>query len=98
MVPHLKIEEAIAAIIGDAPCCVTSVADDRRGERLVALYVQPEIEPAALWKRLADTELPKLWLPKREDLLLVEAIPMLGTGKVDLRVVREVAEQRGAAA
>jgi hypothetical protein len=32
-----------------------------------------------------------LWLPKREDLRLVEAIPTLGTGKVDLRAVRQLA-------
>jgi acyl-[acyl-carrier-protein]-phospholipid O-acyltransferase/long-chain-fatty-acid--[acyl-carrier-protein] ligase len=93
MVPHLKIEEAIANAIGDAPCCVTSVADDRRGERLVAIYVQPEIESAALWKRLTETELPKLWIPKREDLLLVEAIPLLGTGKIDLRAVKQIAQE-----
>ena len=27
MVPHLKVEEAIAEHLGDAPCCVTAVAD-----------------------------------------------------------------------
>jgi len=32
-----------------------------------------------------------LWLPKREDLHLVEAIPTLGSGKVDLRRVRDLA-------
>ncbi len=91
MVPHLKIEEAIAAAIGDAPCCVTSVADDRRGERLMALYVQPAMAPAELWRRLTETDLPKLWIPKREDILQVESIPLLGTGKIDLRAVKEVA-------
>ena len=40
MVPHLQIEEAIAGVLGDAPCAVTAVADEQRGERLVALYVQ----------------------------------------------------------
>jgi acyl-[acyl-carrier-protein]-phospholipid O-acyltransferase/long-chain-fatty-acid--[acyl-carrier-protein] ligase len=40
---------------------------------------------------LCRTELPRLWLPKREDLRLLEAIPTLGTGKVDLRAVRQLA-------
>ncbi len=48
MVPHLKVEEAIAAV--GAQSCVTSIADDRRGERLVALYVHAEMEPAELCK------------------------------------------------
>jgi acyl-[acyl-carrier-protein]-phospholipid O-acyltransferase/long-chain-fatty-acid--[acyl-carrier-protein] ligase len=91
MVPHLRVEEAIAAAIGDAPCCVTSVADDRRGERLIALYVQPGMAPAEVWRRLSESGLPKLWLPKREDLLPVDEIPMLGSGKIDLRAVREIA-------
>jgi hypothetical protein len=35
--------------------------------------------------------MPKLWLPKRDDLRFIEVIPTLGTGKVDLRSVREIA-------
>jgi acyl-[acyl-carrier-protein]-phospholipid O-acyltransferase/long-chain-fatty-acid--[acyl-carrier-protein] ligase len=94
MVPHLKVEEGLATVIGDAPCCVTAVADDKRGERLVALYVHESVEPAELWRRLSETDLPKLWIPKREDFVRVEAIPLLGTGKVDLRAVREMAAAR----
>jgi acyl-[acyl-carrier-protein]-phospholipid O-acyltransferase/long-chain-fatty-acid--[acyl-carrier-protein] ligase len=90
MVPHLKVEEAIAAV--GAQSCVTSIADDRRGERLVALYVHAEMEAAELWRRLAETDLPRLWLPKREDLHRVESIPQLGTGKVDLRAARATAQ------
>jgi acyl-[acyl-carrier-protein]-phospholipid O-acyltransferase/long-chain-fatty-acid--[acyl-carrier-protein] ligase len=91
MVPHLKVEEAIAA--AGAQSCVTSIADDRRGERLIALYVHADMEPADLWRRLSETDLPKLWLPKREDLHRIESIPMLGTGKVDLRAAKNLAQQ-----
>jgi acyl-[acyl-carrier-protein]-phospholipid O-acyltransferase/long-chain-fatty-acid--[acyl-carrier-protein] ligase len=47
--------------------------------------------PQSLWERLCETELPRLWLPKREDCHFIEAIPTLGTGKVDLRAVRDLA-------
>jgi acyl-[acyl-carrier-protein]-phospholipid O-acyltransferase/long-chain-fatty-acid--[acyl-carrier-protein] ligase len=67
---------------------VTAVADDQRGERLVALYVQPGTTPADLWQRLSDTELPRLWLPKRENIYQVDDLPLLGTGKLDLRAVK----------
>jgi acyl-[acyl-carrier-protein]-phospholipid O-acyltransferase / long-chain-fatty-acid--[acyl-carrier-protein] ligase len=88
MVPHLKVEEAILSVLGDAACAVTGVPDEQRGERLVALYVCPEVAPAELWKRLSETDLPKLWLPKRENLYQVDALPQLGTGKLDLRAIK----------
>ncbi len=88
MVPHLKVEEAILNAMGDGHCAVAAVPDDQRGERLVALYVHTEISPAELWKRLNATELPRLWVPKRENLYQVESLPQLGTGKLDLRGVK----------
>lgn len=92
MVPHMKIEEQIQLLLdAQYACAVTSVPDDARGERLVAFYTDPELQASDLWERLCRTELPRLWLPKREDLRFVEAIPSLGTGKVDLRAVRQLA-------
>jgi len=98
MVPHLKVEEAIYAIAGGHACAVTGIPDDQRGERLVALYTSPEIEPADLWQRLAETDLPRLWLPKRENICRVEALPVLGTGKLDLRGVKAKALELAAGA
>jgi acyl-[acyl-carrier-protein]-phospholipid O-acyltransferase/long-chain-fatty-acid--[acyl-carrier-protein] ligase len=100
MVPHMKVEEEIQAILDPAhSCAVTAVADDARGERLVAFFTDPAHAPHELWERLCRTELPRLWLPKREDVRWIEAIPTLGTGKVDLRAVRRLAsgEQAGEA-
>ena len=68
-----------------------------RARMLVTAFVLPTFftDPAArnhaLWEQLCLTQLPRLWLPKREDIRFVEAIPSLGTGKVDLRGVRELA-------
>ena len=99
MVPHLKIEECIAAAIGEShQCAVTSVADEIRGERLVALFTDFDVPAATLWERLCQSELPRLWLPRREDLHCVEAIPTLGTGKADLRQIRQLALERAASA
>jgi acyl-[acyl-carrier-protein]-phospholipid O-acyltransferase / long-chain-fatty-acid--[acyl-carrier-protein] ligase len=93
MVPHLKVEEAIYAIIGEYGCAVTGVPDDQRGERLVALYTCPDTAPAELWQRLSETSLPKLWVPKRENVYQVDALPTLGTGKLDLVGVKAKAHQ-----
>ncbi|MBM4258300.1 MAG: MFS transporter [Deltaproteobacteria bacterium] len=91
MVPHLRIEEAIHQILGEASCVVTAIPDEQKGERLIVLYTHTEYTPDVLWTHLNQTDLPKLWVPKREHLFAVEAIPVLGTGKVDLRAVRVTA-------
>jgi acyl-[acyl-carrier-protein]-phospholipid O-acyltransferase/long-chain-fatty-acid--[acyl-carrier-protein] ligase len=94
MVPHLKIEEAVVQATGGEPCCVTGIPDERKGERIAVLYTAAGISEAELWQRLAATDLPRLWLPKREDIHRVDAIPALGTGKVDFRGVRALAIER----
>ena len=93
MVPHLKVEEAILNVLGDAQCVVTGIPDDQRGERLVALYVHPTLTPADLHRKISETDMPRLWIPKRENLYPVEALPLLGTGKLDLRGVRNRAQE-----
>ena len=60
----------------------------------MALYVEASVSPEALWEKLTQTELPRLWLPKRDDLHVVDAIPTLGTGKVDLRKVKQLALEK----
>ena len=94
MVPHVKVEDAINAILGDVASVVTAVPDATKGERLVAFYARPDLTPEALWEQLCRTDLPRLWLPRRESLVLIEAIPTLGTGKVDLRTVKRLALER----
>ena len=85
MVPHLKIEETITRVLGDTPCVVTAIPDESKGERLVAFHTSKSMSPEALWSQLCESSLPKLWIPKRENLYYVDAIPLLGTGKVDLK-------------
>jgi acyl-[acyl-carrier-protein]-phospholipid O-acyltransferase/long-chain-fatty-acid--[acyl-carrier-protein] ligase len=96
MVPHIRIEEAIGSVIGDAVCAVTAIADEQRGERVVALYAGSELSPVELWQRLSETALPKLWLPKCENLYPVKEIPLLGTGKLDLRALKLRAQELAA--
>ena len=88
MVPHLLVEDLIAKACGDAPCAVTGLPDERKGERLAVLYTDPNLTPEDLWRRLSETDLPKLWLPKLENIHRVDELPVLGTGKLDLRGVR----------
>jgi acyl-[acyl-carrier-protein]-phospholipid O-acyltransferase / long-chain-fatty-acid--[acyl-carrier-protein] ligase len=94
MVPHVKIEDAINEALGESCSAVTAVPDPARGERLVVFHTRAEVTADALWDRLSATDLPKLWLPRRENIHHLEAIPTLGTGKVDLRQLRQLAVER----
>src|SRR5262249_56396726 len=58
MVPHLKVEEAILAVLGDAQCAVTGVPDEQRGERLVALYAHSEMSAPEILQKLNASDLP----------------------------------------
>ena len=93
MVPHLKIEDAINDVLGEACAAVTAVPDDARGERLVAFYTKMDVDPAHVWDQLSKTSLPKLWLPRRDNIFAIESLPTLGSGKLDLRGLRELAQR-----
>lgn len=85
MVPHGKVEAAIDAILGDRCSVVLSLPDAKKGERLGVLYVSDALEPAELADRLQQSGLPSLWIPRRDAMARVAELPLLATGKVDLR-------------
>jgi acyl-[acyl-carrier-protein]-phospholipid O-acyltransferase/long-chain-fatty-acid--[acyl-carrier-protein] ligase len=92
MVPHGKLEEAMAEILGqDGKVVVVSLPCEERGEKLAAIFQHAGWTAEGLAKALLETGLPKLWLPKRDCLVAVEEVPLLGTGKVDLRRAKELA-------
>jgi hypothetical protein len=95
MVPHGRVEEAIEAILGgdELRVAVAGVPDEKKGERLVVLHTRLPLGVEELWRRLNASELPKLWLPRREDFHEVAELPLLGTGKLDLRAVRKLAAE-----
>ena len=94
MVPHIKVEDTINAVLGEVCSAVISVPDAARGERLVAFYTRVDVSGDQLWEQLAQSDLPRLWVPKREHLFAIDVIPSLGTGKVDLRRLRALADER----
>jgi acyl-[acyl-carrier-protein]-phospholipid O-acyltransferase/long-chain-fatty-acid--[acyl-carrier-protein] ligase len=73
------------------------VPDEKKGERLVVLHTltQDDIEPVL--ENLSSTGLPNLWVPRRSDFFHVDELPRLGTGKLDLRRVREIASRLSSA-
>jgi acyl-[acyl-carrier-protein]-phospholipid O-acyltransferase/long-chain-fatty-acid--[acyl-carrier-protein] ligase len=93
MVPHVKIEEKLheLAEADEQTFVVTGVPDDKKGERLVVLHNLPEGKLGVVLERLARCDLPNLWLPRPNQFFQVAEFPHLGTGKLDLRRIRELA-------
>ncbi|HUV12819.1 MAG TPA: hypothetical protein VMY18_04190, partial [Acidobacteriota bacterium] len=58
---------------------------------LVVLHTLPEDELGDCLEKLPQSELPKLWTPRASHFHRIAAIPYLGTGKLDLRKVKELA-------
>ncbi len=94
MVPHQKIEDELHKILGtnERVCVVTSVPDERRGERLVVLHTALNgTNSHHLVEQLTEHGLPNLWIPSERDFKQIPEVPVLGSGKVDLKRVKEMA-------
>jgi acyl-[acyl-carrier-protein]-phospholipid O-acyltransferase / long-chain-fatty-acid--[acyl-carrier-protein] ligase len=93
MVPHIQIEERLNELAGaeEQEFAVTAVPDGKKGERLVVLHRLPEKELKPVLEALSRSGLPNLWIPRPNQFFFVEELPHLGTGKLDLRQIRELA-------
>jgi acyl-[acyl-carrier-protein]-phospholipid O-acyltransferase/long-chain-fatty-acid--[acyl-carrier-protein] ligase len=98
MVPHVGVESAILQVTGAEDCqvAVTSIADSKHGERLCVLHTPLGKTVDEIHNALMAAQIPRLWIPSVRDFIPVEEIPITGTGKVDLRRLREIAQaERG---
>ncbi|MBI2677885.1 MAG: MFS transporter [Candidatus Koribacter versatilis] len=95
MVPHLKVEEKLheLAEATEQIFAVTSLPDEKKGERLMVLHTLPEEKLEPVLEKFAASDLPALWKPRAQQFVHVDAIPYLGTGKLDLRRIRDLAAQ-----
>jgi acyl-[acyl-carrier-protein]-phospholipid O-acyltransferase/long-chain-fatty-acid--[acyl-carrier-protein] ligase len=97
MVPHQKIEDELHNILGTSErvCVVTGVPDERRGERLVVLHTPVNgMNLHHLWQQLSNRGLPNLWVPAERDFVQIAEMPVLGSGKVDLKRVKQIAQEK----
>jgi acyl-[acyl-carrier-protein]-phospholipid O-acyltransferase/long-chain-fatty-acid--[acyl-carrier-protein] ligase len=99
MVPHLRVEECLQELIGEdetdehseLKLAVTAVPDEKKGERLIVLHTDLPKTPQELTAGLKAKGLPNLFIPSADCFIRVGSIPVLGTGKLDLRGLRDMA-------
>jgi acyl-[acyl-carrier-protein]-phospholipid O-acyltransferase/long-chain-fatty-acid--[acyl-carrier-protein] ligase len=105
MVPHVRVEEELSKLMdaddenesdGDdgVRVCVTSVPDEKKGERLIVLHLPTHKCISELREGLKQAGLPNLFIPSADSFIEVDSIPVLGTGKLDLKQARDVALEK----
>jgi acyl-[acyl-carrier-protein]-phospholipid O-acyltransferase/long-chain-fatty-acid--[acyl-carrier-protein] ligase len=97
MVPHMTLEHKIVEALdlhpaaGEGPpLAVMGVPDEKKGESLV-LLTTVRVDIAALRKKLLEMGLTSLWIPKVAH--MVPAVPILASGKLDMRECLRLAKE-----
>ncbi len=93
MVPHIRIEEKLHELAGitEQVFAVTSLPDEKKGERIVVITTLADAKLDPVLEKLAQSDLPALWRPRPNQFFRIDALPVLGTGKLDLRAVKAAA-------
>ncbi len=91
MVPHGAVEEELQRGLGMSAqvLAIASVPDEKRGEKLVVLHTPEAGGEEIIRAVLAQSTLPNLWKPG--EFVAIEKLPLLGSGKLDLRALKQLA-------
>jgi acyl-[acyl-carrier-protein]-phospholipid O-acyltransferase / long-chain-fatty-acid--[acyl-carrier-protein] ligase len=96
MAPLEKIEEVLNEVLGTSErvAAVTCVPDEARGERLIVLYLEQPLTQLGFdvpkwWQAVGGRGLPNLWVPGQRDFYPVPELPHLGSGKLDLKGLKD---------
>jgi len=93
MIPHGAIEDAFHKALGtdEQVVAVTAIPDETRGEKIVVLYTPGAGGEDNLRFIMEQADLPNLWKPGCDAYVPVDEIPILPTGKTDLKGIKTLA-------
>lgn len=89
MVSLAAVETMISNLWPGHNHVVVSLPDPKKGETLVLVTEKPDGDRKALQKEAQAQGFPELWVPRA--ILVTQAIPVLGSGKIDYGSTRELA-------
>ncbi len=96
MVPLEKVEDELHQVLktNEKVCAVTAIPDPKKGERIIVLHLPlTETTPQAVWKQLNERGLPNIYVPSQRDFYQVAELPILGSGKLDLKKCKQMAQE-----
>ena len=95
MVPHETVEDLINKALGlkddERHIAVVGVPDEAKGEALILLSSDPDIDLQELRGKLTEEGIPALWIPKK--IVDVDTIPILASGKLDIKGCEGLAKE-----
>ncbi len=97
MVSHTMVEEALVEALGLEinQLAVTTLPDERKGERLVVIHAaEAKLCARRITEGLRKVRLPNLWKPSPTNWMGVAKLPLLGSGKLDLKGLKKLAEEQ----
>ena len=100
MVPHEMVERIINEMCacGSRVVAVGGIPDPVKGEALLVLYTDDmPLTPEEIVDQLRERSISNLWIPKAKNFRKVEQLPLLGSGKLDLSLLRRMSEEIAAA-
>jgi acyl-[acyl-carrier-protein]-phospholipid O-acyltransferase/long-chain-fatty-acid--[acyl-carrier-protein] ligase len=92
MVSLAAAETLANSIWADAAHAVVAIPDARKGERLLLVTTQPDAAPRVLLSVARDRGIAEIMVPR--EVMVVDKLPLLGTGKTDYPAVQKLAEAR----
>ncbi len=95
MISHGAVEKALqdALEVGPDALSVVAIPDERKGEKLCVIHTPLSKSEDELRETLRNLDIPNLWKPNPNDWIQVESLPLLGTGKLDFRTMKELAKR-----
>jgi acyl-[acyl-carrier-protein]-phospholipid O-acyltransferase/long-chain-fatty-acid--[acyl-carrier-protein] ligase len=90
MISLAAVESMVSSLWPGHNHVVVSLPDPKKGEQLVLVTEKPDGDRKALLKEAQAQGFPELWIPRA--ILVTQAIPVLGSGKVDYTATRDLAQ------
>ncbi|MBN1522459.1 MAG: AMP-binding protein, partial [Candidatus Aureabacteria bacterium] len=96
MVPHEAVEEAILRGLHttEQVVVVTAVPDEKKGEKIAVLYLDKAGSADELHQIVTESDMPNLWKPKKENFYRISEMPLLGSGKLNLKAIKKIADEK----
>lgn len=89
MVSLTAVENVINNYLNEIPSAVVSVPDEKKGEQLILVTEKENLDLKNMLEYFKEKQYSELWVPKK--VIYTEALPLLGTGKIDYVKIKEIA-------
>ena len=91
MVSLPAVEELVGEVDKEGVHCAVCVEDDKKGEKIILFTTNKSLNREMLAEQVRKTKSSELYIPRQ--IVPVEEIPVLATGKVNYREMIEMAKK-----